>query len=319
MHNPIASFLDRFTLKKPILYKGLVVFPVCLTGGAPADEEEIISLEEGLKSGRISVAETGRMERIGMWNAGHTPALIMDGETLLGGAQNRVMNTSVVLRPGEHVETPASCVEVHRWDLKRDGEIPQNKRKFNTSDMAFAKLRHSRMEDMHNSITTENRVSVDQNEVWRTIIQRFGIVGAKADTLDLHDLYDCWHHALKVFTDRFHLVTAQTGMISFLNRRTWFADIFAHRTMLMKQYKKILKGIAFDALIRLDAKGELPLRHVPTADDARDVLRNLRVAKTQLVPMGRDFYLASDKCFGFAAVYENKVLYLSACSRHFSL
>ncbi|MEW5944987.1 MAG: DUF6569 family protein [bacterium] len=315
----VASFLDGFTLKKAISFKGLHVFPVCLIGSAAGGEKEIMSLDEGLGSGRAAVMETGEMDRVTIRNAGHAPVLIMDGETVLGGAQNRIMNTTTVVQPGERAELPASCAEVNRWEAKPGVDLPAKCRNFTRSDMVFAGLRHQRMEEMIRSIRDGNRAAVDQNQVWRTIVQRFGVSGAKTRTLDLHDLYDFWFSALKVYSDRFHLVGGQAGMISFLDRRTWFADIFSSRDMLMKQYKKVIKGLAFDALIRLEMGVQLTASQTPGIDAARAALRAIKVSREEKTPDGGNRYFESPVCIGFAAVAAGEVIYLTACSREFRL
>ncbi|MFH1540154.1 MAG: DUF6569 family protein [bacterium] len=322
-----AAFLDGFTIKKPIEYGGLAVFPVCRVGDIPADEPETRTLAEGLKSGRVLVYETGRMEAVDVVNMDTAPALIMDGETLVGGAQNRMLHTAAVVGPGERAEMPSSCVEVRRWDVPHSGEphggeLPPEKARFARSDFAFASLRHQRMGEMERSMRSDNRIAVDQQAVWATIVRKFGVSGAKTDTLDLHELYEEWDAALRAVTDRFHLVPGQTGMIVFLDRETWFADIFFTRDLMQKQYKKILKGIAFEALIRLEAGIQvdavrLPPSRRPETEHARAALRGLRVARESPTPDGRGRFLSSPKCFGFAALVGGGVACLSACSRKF--
>lgn len=317
-----AAFLDRFTIKKPIEFQGLTVFPVCRVGGIPPDEPETCTLGEGLKTGRVLVYETGKMETVNVMNLDTVPALVMDGETVVGGAQNRMLHTAATVGPGERAEMPSSCVEVRRWDVAPGGEphsgqIDPDKARFNKSDFAIASLRHQRMGGMERSMRADNKIKVDQQAVWATIVQRFGVSGVKTETLDMHELYDEWDAALRVVTDRFYLAPGQTGMIVFLDRDTWFADIFFTRDLMAKQYRKILRGIAFEALIRLEAGIVIPASRRPKPEHARDALRGLRVAREAPTPDGRNRFLSSPKCRGFAALSGNEVVCLSACSRKF--
>lgn len=316
MAGATAAFLDGFTIKSPMEYQGLTVFPVCRTGGAaPEAEDDMITLEEGIKGGRAHVLETGRMETVEVRNLDALPLLIMDGETVVGGAQNRMLHTAAAVWPGEGVEMPSSCVELRRWDMKSGEKPPPEKSRFTRCDVAFASLRRLRMEEIERSLTADNRIRVDQRNVWRAIVERFGASGVKTKTLDLHDLYDAWDAALRLVVARFHLVPAQTGMIVFLDRDEWFMDVFSSRGVMMKQYRKILKAIAFEMLIRLEEGKQPQASRRPKPEHARAALRAVRTASETPTPDGRNRFLSSPKCFGFAAVRAGEAICLSACSR----
>ena len=57
-------------------------------------------------------------------NRGNPPVLLVEGETLLGGWQDRTLNVSVIVGAGAAVEVPVSCVERGRWGGHRDGAQP---------------------------------------------------------------------------------------------------------------------------------------------------------------------------------------------------
>lgn len=313
-----AAFLDGFTIGRPVSHGGITVYPALRVGGIPPEEPEFITLEDGLKRGAVSVAETGRMETVSVRNLDTVPLLTLDSETTLGGAQNRMLHTSSVIPPGASAELPASCVEVRRWDAGREG-VPPEKSRFHRADAAFAPLRHGKMADIERSIAAGKPIAVDQKAVWRTIVRRFGVSRAKTATLDMHDLYDEWDTQLRLFTGRFHLSTGQTGMIVFLDPETWFADIFSTRDMMSRMYRKLLKGIAFEALIRQEAGMDPSRARRPDRDRARHALRCLRLARETPLPGGENRFLSSPGCFGFAAVAGGAVVALSGCSRRFIL
>ena len=49
-------------------------------------------------------------------NDGDTPVLLVEGETVVGGQQDRTLNVSVLVPAGASVEIPVSCVQAGRWN-----------------------------------------------------------------------------------------------------------------------------------------------------------------------------------------------------------
>ena len=50
------------------------------------------------------------------YNPTLSPVLLMEGETVTGGRQNRVLNVSVLIPAGATIDIPVSCVEQGRWN-----------------------------------------------------------------------------------------------------------------------------------------------------------------------------------------------------------
>ena len=58
-------------------------------------------------------------------NSGSNPVLLLEGEVVNGGLQDRILNTSVLVPAGATIDLPVSCVEHARWSgtgrFQRDG------------------------------------------------------------------------------------------------------------------------------------------------------------------------------------------------------
>jgi len=118
------EFLSRIRVGAPRRRAGLTLFPLIADprGGLP-----LRSLEEAFERGDLRVTEAGsegRVPELLVENAGDLPVLILDGEELEGGRQNRVLNVSVLLAPRMRVSVPVSCVEAGRWAYRRSDFIP---------------------------------------------------------------------------------------------------------------------------------------------------------------------------------------------------
>lgn len=315
----IAQYLDGLLAKSAVAYQGLWIFPVCLVSGAfERTEEAVMALSEGLKHGSALVGETGRMDCVRVRNKGAERLVALEGETLQGGAQNRMINVSAAIGPGREAELASCCVEIHRWDIKSSRKIPEDKREFTGCGMAYGALRRLTKEQAAHSLRADRAVRVEQKDVWQNIVQQFGVSGASTKTLDLHDLYEFWEAALHVFEMRFYIQKNQVGMITFLDKKTWFMDIFMNHDMLYKYFKPLVRGYAFDALIRLEAGRQPPEgRARPAIDDAQQKLKSPRTAICHPFPAagaGNAVFFSTRGGFGTALHDGEHLIHLAACS-----
>jgi len=315
----LAHFLDGVIVKNGSAYQGLWIFPICsVLPETETCEEDPITVEEGLISGAMSIYETGKMDRVRIANKGSGKAIVLDGETLLGGAQNRIINAGALLLPRREAELPSSCVEVHRWDCKRDSKnpVPDDKKNFNHSDFGFGSLRRLKMSEAVHSLHTDRAVNVDQKKIWTHIVRQFGFSGASTKTLDLHDLYEFWDSALKSFPPRFPVSRRQVGLFAFQDRNTWFLDLFTNRGLLHKYVRKIIRGHAFDTLIRLEREIATPASKKPSSDDAGAALKNIKLAPAHKFKTGdtESMFFATGRAIGIATIAEGGLVHLAACS-----
>ena len=317
----LAPFLDNLIIKKPITYQGIVVFPVCIVhGDFDAAEDGIISLREGLAAGWLSAEETGRMERVRLRNKNGGAALILDGETLIGAAQNRMLNTSALLRSGASAEFASCCVEVHRWDTKSADR--DEKRTFETSSFAYGALRRLKMQTAEKSLMKDRTAEVGQKAVWQNIVNRFTVTGATTRTLDMHELYEFWDPALKIYEQRFYMGKGQRGMVTFIAGGGWFIDVFLNYDVLAKYVRPLVRSYAFDDLIRIESGVQSNPAKAPSTKDAQEKLKSLKLVPCHPYTPGvadentkTSFFFSARAAFGLAVIDEGRLLHLSACSR----
>jgi hypothetical protein len=78
----------------------------------------LVLLHRAIAEGTARVTEVdekGVVGRLRVENRGELPLLLIQGEELRGAKQDRVLNRSVLLQPGQEIEVPVSCVERGRW------------------------------------------------------------------------------------------------------------------------------------------------------------------------------------------------------------
>lgn len=106
-------------------FKNLKLIPIRTKGpgiaGRIASRDEIISLQEGLKSGMISISERGtasteNVHWLRLNNNTNKPVFVGSGEILIGGRQDRMVTKDTILVPaGKDQYIPVMCVEEGRW------------------------------------------------------------------------------------------------------------------------------------------------------------------------------------------------------------
>jgi hypothetical protein len=116
---PAASsgFADEVRVGAPIAKGNLSVFPLKLrsAGGAAA---EPATLDEAVARKQLAIQEsgTGDVNALEVENRGDRAVLLLAGELVLGGKQDRIIGRSMVLAPRSRTRVPVFCVEHGRWN-----------------------------------------------------------------------------------------------------------------------------------------------------------------------------------------------------------
>ncbi|MGA3011494.1 MAG: DUF6569 family protein [Terracidiphilus sp.] len=177
----------------PIESGNLLLFPVVRANGKPAGATPFITLDEGIKNGQVEVTEAGRVRGLvrqrGMIgvppyhgngdlgipppqenryrgdevntlvlvNSSDKPLLLLAGEIVTGGKQDRVIGKDRIVPPGgEPIDLGVFCIEPGRWTASSDtfgaaGKIPAH------SFMVQPRVREQAM------------VAQDQQRVWDSV------------------------------------------------------------------------------------------------------------------------------------------------------
>jgi hypothetical protein len=124
--------LGDYKLLDPITHNDLTIFPV--VAARSHDTSDFITLDEGIRSGEVVVTETGNLHggmvrrhgyqnyssaqvnRLVLVNNSKHPLLLLAGEVVTGGKQDRVVGKDRIVPPeSDPVELGVFCVEPGRW------------------------------------------------------------------------------------------------------------------------------------------------------------------------------------------------------------
>ena len=79
---------------------------------------DYLTLKEAIGEKLINITEiddSGAVPEVKVTNHAELPVLLLDGEELLGAKQNRIVNTTILLKEKFETIIPVSCVEQGRW------------------------------------------------------------------------------------------------------------------------------------------------------------------------------------------------------------
>jgi hypothetical protein len=133
-----AGINDAYRVLAPIESGNLLLFPVVRTGGKSGTGTPFLTLDEGLKNGSVEVTEAGkvrglvrRRENGPAWNEhfggdqvntlvlvnnSNQPLVLLAGEIVTGGKQDRVIAKDRIVPPGsDPIDLSVFCIEPGRW------------------------------------------------------------------------------------------------------------------------------------------------------------------------------------------------------------
>jgi hypothetical protein len=111
-----SGFADAVRLGTPITRANVAVFPLKLRAAGRA--ADVATLDEAVARNELSVKEvdaSGSVNALQVENRGDRPVLLLAGELLLGGKQDRIIGRSLVVAPRSRARVPVFCVEHGRW------------------------------------------------------------------------------------------------------------------------------------------------------------------------------------------------------------
>lgn len=120
----------KYQVLEPIRQGNLTIFPV--VAATSHDTSEFLTLDEGLRSGAVEVTETGRagrmvrgpdrrqyrgdeVNKLYLVNDSKRPLLLLAGEVVTGGKQDRIVGKDLIIPAGEETDLDVFCVEHGRW------------------------------------------------------------------------------------------------------------------------------------------------------------------------------------------------------------
>jgi hypothetical protein len=298
---PPAPTEGQWRLLEPVSYENLTVFPVVSSAGY--DTSAFLTLEEGLSRGEVVVREQGaellvrnRGERdstvrnyggpavnqLVLVNHSKRPLLLLAGELVSGGKQDRIIAKDRIVAPGsEPLPLDVFCVEHGRWSSGSQ---------FNQAKII-----------VHPSVREQAAVTKSQTEVWESVAGGTvtalptperpmtaaprvsadalrGVMSSEAPTQSYAKIYESKYVGTSVDTlveeieRRFQRETRGlkgervVGVVVAYGGEVAWSDIFASSELFDAYWGKLIRSYAVEAVARPT------LREKASVEDAREFL-----------------------------------------------
>ncbi len=302
MEAVMARFLEQLELGEPQEYRNMAVFPILASGN---HSPEYLTLKEALDKRLLSVTEVttgGRVPELMAMNTADLPILLLDGEELSGAKQNRVLNTTILIK--EHSETviPVSCTEQGRWSYRSP--------EFNESGNVLSKnIRWKKARRVHENLKMAYVFRSDQGEVWEDISAMAHDAGVHSSTGAMNDVFHSKEEDLDEYLKVFPLVPGQRGLLVFVNGKVSGFDVISLGPAYGALHQKLVKSYAMDAY--LDARKGKGSPAVST-DQAKMFLQDALACteeKYQSLGHGWDYRYEGRSIVGSALLHQETVIH----------
>ena len=261
----------EFHVLPPVTRGNLSIFPV--VGGPEYATAQLLTLDEGLRSGAVVVTEAGSLQglvrpgtripresgaevnRLVLINNSDRPLLLLAGEVVTGGKQDRVIGVERIVPPKSGpIDLSVFCVEPGRWVASSEHFSAMK------SLMAQPSVRMPAMAERN------------QQSVWAHVDLAIGGMAAAAPAASgaMHastsyatamDNPEVQKKVGSVAADYDGLLrelrkAGAKGVVVAINGRITWADVFASTDLLEKYWQKLIRSYAADSLTKASGGGQ---------------------------------------------------------------
>lgn len=235
-------FSKNLILGDPFAVHGLGIIP--LLGDTSLKLPALDLLEQALDGGSFKVTEVsegGSVPFLRAENSGANPVLILDGEELVGGKQNRIVNATIIILPGKIMDIPVSCMEAGRWNRQRED--------FAAGEAVFrAKSRAVQKASVTSSLRREGSYRSDQGAVWDEVSDSLAEMGTPSATSDFRAGRAKVAQQLDSFAEAIRSFDHQVGAIFLSKHGILGLELLAAPELFSRCLRKIVRSFAFEVL-----------------------------------------------------------------------
>jgi len=217
---------------------GIQIAPVYLA--SPDYSLNFLSLDQATKQGLIEVTETGTVNELLVENNSKKPILLLAGEVVRGGKQDRMVGKDMILGPGKTRKIAVFCIEHGRW-VSYEG-----KQDFKSSSLMADKL-------VRQKAQTRGGSSGNQSRVWDEVAKSLSEYDVSAPTGNYQEIlksdkFRDGDAIAKFFLARFANDDQIAGFVLAYNREVQSLEYFASPALAGKYKEKLIRSYVTSAL-----------------------------------------------------------------------
>lgn len=302
MENVIRERLRHVRLARVQQFRNVSIYPLFLDSEGTVDH---LVLKEAIENSLVVIREVdegGHVPELVVVNNADRPLLILDGEELSGSKQNRVLNTTVLLRKKSTTTIPVSCTEQGRWHY--------DSKTFKDSGIIMSpRIRGTKNRSVQESLRSFGEYRSDQGAVWDGIHEQALSAAVVSPTSAMRDIHEARKADVGEYEKHFPCHEGQRGVLVAINGRVVGMDMVSHGPSYAILHDKLVKSYLMDAVLP-GADASSPMDQAQ-AQKFIDDIAGCRVSRYKSVGHGWDLRYEGRRLFGSALEYRKGVVHMA--------
>jgi len=302
MNATMKVHLETIKFGENKVHNHVAVIPLLSENGAGPD---YLTLKEAMEGHLITITELtegGSVPELKVKNTGTRPVLLLDGEEVSGAKQNRVLNTTILVKECSETVIPVSCTEQGRWSY-RSAHFQES------GHMMSAHLRRVKNESVAYCLRSSQRYDSDQGAVWEGIRNQSEAADIESPTGAMRDIHEANKEDLDAYLEHFTLVPGQKGILVLVGGKVAGMDMLSRSEAFRVIYPKLIKSYIMDAI--LEKQGKAKANPLETAQAFMADILECQEQKYDSVGYGTDYRYEGGKIVGSALIHEDTVIHMA--------
>jgi len=298
----VTNYLFKLEFGELQIFNNMGVVPMFTS---VSGSSKYLTLKEALGGGLLVITEishAGSVPELRVFNKAEIPVLLLDGEELAGAKQNRVLNTTILLKEESETIIPVSCTEHGRWSYASAEFL-------DSGNIMNRHLRSKKASSVNRSLQASRSYRGNQGAVWEGIASCAEMANVHSSTGAMSDIYECKERDLKGYLDVLKYIPHQRGIFVMINGRVAGFDVISLESAYEIIHPKLVKSYAMDALLEKQRDHE-----TPSTEKARAFLEEAKSCnETRFGSLGYgwDHRFENKHMVGSALVHREQVIHLA--------
>ena len=249
-----VNFLETDKSVKEYTYENLRLYPVYAKEGFKTEFKSLgkyMTLQEALAKNKVKITEksnSGTVNTLLVENVSADTIIIITGDVIKGGKQDRIIDKDVLLKPKSgKKDLSVYCVESGRWSARSDAAIAKN-----FEPTAFTQYENKGSMSLRKVVEKEK----DQSKVWSKVDElntaNKTTTGTKTYTAitSSADYNKKLENYIRFFKNKFVNDSTVIGVVIVSGDKVLGCDMFANHQLFSQQFESLLHSYATEAFLK---------------------------------------------------------------------
>ena len=277
-------------LLKPQVHENLAIIPL----KTERSYIDMLTLKKGLELGLVKVneCETSQVNTLIVENNAVTPLILIDGEEIVGGDQNRIVNSTILIKGKSTMDIPVSCSEQGRWAYKSEFKQSNYIANFKTRRAKeYASRSNHHFQDV----------------IWSSINDLEMENSFASPTSAMEESYENLKTDHNKIINEFEVVDGQNGVLVIVDGEITGFELFLNPEIYREFHEKILKSYLIDSKI----KDQTFTINIDVAKEVIAKALESPYEKRPNIGLEEIFEFENDEGLGTLYSYQNQIIHLS--------